>query len=48
MSESVGGERLYLSVPCDWPELTDDEKLAWALAVNERLVAKGQLVRAVD
>ena len=46
MSERVGGERLFLSVPCDWPELSEDEKIAWAMSVNERLLARGSLTPA--
>jgi len=46
VSERVGGERLFLSVPCDWPELSEDEKIAWAMSVNERLLARGSLTPA--
>jgi len=49
MTERAGGERLYLSVPTDWPELTEDEKVAWANEINERLLVKrASLVDATD
>jgi hypothetical protein len=38
MAERVGGERIYVRVPRDYQELSDEERWAWARSVMDRLL----------
>ena len=38
MSESPGGERVFVAVPCNWEELSELEQEEWIGSLYEYLV----------